>query len=157
MGGKAIDYSLDGLLARTARIPDTGCFLWEGATLNGYPVASWHQRVHRLVMQHIHGRKLATKEFVCHRCDVPLCINPAHLYVGTQLDNMRDMYRRGRDGDTAHPGERNHNALLTEDAVREIRATPKKYGNFAALARKYGVCRTAITEVRSGRSWAHVK
>src|SRR5690349_13950224 len=61
---------------------------------------------------------------VCHHCDNPRCIRLAHLFVGTQKDNMNDMRRKGRAAPLIprlRVGRDHHNARLTEDQVKEIR------------------------------------
>ena len=66
--------------------------------------------------------------FVCHHCDIRACINPEHLFTGTQKDNMRDALVKGR---TTKPpikrGIANHKATLTDSQVREIRRLRRKH------------------------------
>jgi hypothetical protein len=78
------------------------CLLWEGATVRGYGV-HWDSQRNRCVRAH----RTAYEAFygpipeginVLHSCDNPACINPLHLRVGTQAQNMTDMYERGRGG-----------------------------------------------------------
>jgi hypothetical protein len=99
---------------------------------------------------------------VCHTCDVRHCVNPAHLFVGTKSDNMRDMLRKGRDGFRTKPerwarGARQGKAKLTDDAIREIRRSARP--DFPRLMEKFGVCRSTIEAVfyRADAYWAHVK
>ena len=88
---------------------------------------------------------------VLHHCDNPRCVNPDHLYLGTQRDNMRDCQQRGREPD--RKGVQNGHSKLTEDQVRFIRRSALPAAKMAALL---GVCRTAVGEVRRGRNWKHV-
>lgn len=86
---------------------------------------------------------------ICHRCDNPPCVNPAHLYAGSHLENVRDMDARGRRvSRVPHPasrGERNHNAKLTDDQIREIRSRYSGIrGEQSALAREFGVTQSLI-------------
>lgn len=90
-----------------------------------------------------------------HTCDNPLCCNPAHLYQGTQRDNIADRERRGRTA--IQSGDRNHNARLTQEQVIEIRATyrPGSRGPYGAgyLARRHGVHRHTIQLIGRGQTW----
>lgn len=77
--------------------PETGCVLWTGSrTSNGYGQVRWNGRVwrsHRAAWVVMHG-PIPPGLCVCHRCDVRTCINPEHLFLGTQRDNINDMYRK---------------------------------------------------------------
>jgi hypothetical protein len=80
--------------------PNTGCWLWTGGTYAaGYPVYKgklWGNYGHRAALYFATGI-CPPDLFACHRCDQPLCVNPAHLYWGTARDNAQDRDRRGRD------------------------------------------------------------
>jgi hypothetical protein len=89
---------------------------------------------------------------VLHTCDTPACVNPAHLFLGTNADNMRDMVSKDRAN--VKRGEANPLAKLTVAAVQEIRATKIVRGSISSLAREYGVSRRAISFALRGESWA---
>ncbi len=86
---------------------------------------------------------------VCHKCDNPSCCNPAHLFLGTQADNMADM----RIKDRACVGSGHGSSKLTEAQVLEIRASNAPG---VALAAKYGVKRSTISLIKSRRCWKHI-
>lgn len=94
---------------------------------------------------------------VRHTCDNPKCVNPAHLEIGTQQDNVEDMIARNRKNPAK--GERAPQARLTEDQIKEIRSqfikSDRTYGAYA-LARRYGVSGRAILNIVQDKSWRHV-
>ena len=91
---------------------------------------------------------------VLHRCDWPPCCNPAHLFLGTHLDNMRDKSAKGR----ATFGERHHASRLTEAAVREARHLYAQGGvTLRQLADRYGVSREAVGRAVNRVNWSHVR
>jgi len=93
--------------------------------------------------------------FVCHKCDNRKCVNPAHLFLGSQGDNMRDCVSKGRGVDNR--GENQGCSKLTETQVREIRT---KYANGGVLQRElaleYGVSSPTISLIISRRNWSHI-
>jgi hypothetical protein len=101
---------------------------------------------------------------VLHKCDNPCCINPEHLFLGTQLDNMRDKIaknRQAKDTRQYNPasGIRQGSAKLTDEIALRIKARyiPNDIKNGAsAMSRDYGVCRATIFHVLMGRTWRHV-
>ena len=91
---------------------------------------------------------------VLHRCDVPSCVRPEHLFVGTQRDNMMDAFKKGRVvpwPSRNYRGEQNGKSLLTSSKVREIRVSPEAC---SSLARRFGVSPSTIRAVRSRQNWA---
>jgi hypothetical protein len=90
---------------------------------------------------------------VLHKCDNRACCNPKHLFLGTQLENIADRHRKGRDAHVSRPGMSNHQARLTDDAVRLIRATR---GPLRLIAKEHGVSRSLVSLIRSGKRWGHV-
>ena len=88
--------------------------------------------------------------FVCHTCDNMMCVNPAHLFLGTAADNMADRDRKGRHA----VGTAKKNAKLTDADVRAIRASdaPDR-----VLAEKFGISPALVWLVRRRRAWGHVR
>ena len=140
------------------------CWLWTGL-LNpkGYGRV-FHQgkmqQTHRIAFEEVNGKGSAYGLLVRHTCDVPACLNPAHLLSGTAADNSRDMVERGRwRRYTSSKGEANPSAKLTADDAAAIRAAyvPRKPGfSQYALARQYGVSQCAIGRIINKKNWTHV-
>lgn len=87
--------AIERILERSSK-ESNGCWIWQGAkTPRGYgQIGSGRQYVHRIVYHVLVGP--VGKMFVLHKCDNPSCVNPAHLFLGTQADNVRDMWNKGR-------------------------------------------------------------
>jgi hypothetical protein len=138
-----------------------GCWLWRGAnTGTGYGVLQRGSRgaglirAHRFAYEHFVGPIPAGLE-IRHSCHNRLCVNPAHLSVGTRADNMRDMVEAGRPRGPRNPrrGEDNHNSKLTADQARAIRADTRISREVAA---DYQVSLSTVSAIRHGRLWAHI-
>ena len=136
------------------------CILWPFSINGGdggrYPqikIAGATIRVTRYIVEHLLARPLADDEVVRHWCDTPRCVNPAHLEIGTHVDNMADMRKRKRSA----TGERNGAARLTANDVRDIRAFAAdcgiRRGDLSQLARTYGVSPQAMTLILTGELW----
>ena len=118
------------------------------------------QSAHRISYQIEHS-KIPKGLSILHHCDNVTCVNPDHLYPGTQKQNMQDCVKRGRfrggKGGGGSPGERHPRAKLTEKQVLEIRA---KYASgemkSRALAKAYGVAKTTIEGVIYRYNWKHI-
>lgn len=138
------------------RIASSGCHEWTGSMTGsrleyGQLWADGKQwSAHRYAWTVKNGA-IPSGMSVLHRCDNPKCVNPEHLFLGTQADNMRDMKSKGRA--RAPAGERHRDARLTEDAVRRIRFGSEPV---AALAREYGVAGVTIYNARNGVTWRHI-
>ena len=131
------------------------------ATFNG---RSW--KAHRLMYTVAIG-EIPIGQQVCHRCDNPSCINPAHLFVGTAAQNNHDRHLKGRDASgvkngaytkpdlVIHKGSDNGSSKLTEAQVLEIRARYQS-GRAKQLASEYGVSTCTIYLIIRGANWRHI-
>ncbi len=135
------------------------CWLWAAAKYqSGYGQVRVGARIrgaHREAYETENGAGSAEGLVVRHRCDVPSCVNPGHLEVGTQIDNTRDMIDRGRSA----KGVANGRAKLSEGDAIAIRAAYVRgcctYGQ-ASLARRFGVNQSTISEIIRRKLWGHV-
>ena len=144
------------------------CWLWQGARdEKGYGYSSLNgrnMRAHRVSWTLAHG-EIPDGLLVLHHCDVPPCVNPAHLFLGTNADNMADMKaknrqaRGDRSGSRRHPesrprGSRQADAKLNEAQAKEIRSIEGL--SQRAIARRYGVSNVTIHKLRTRKTWKHV-
>jgi hypothetical protein len=132
----------------------SGCWLWlsNRKSVGGYGilrVRGTQTMAHRYAYELTHG-PIPEGLFVCHKCDVPACVNPDHLFLGTALDNTIDMIGKGRSRFIGH------SPRLSDDQVREVRrrylrgAGPKP-SNIPDLAIEYGMSADYIRKVATGR------
>ena len=129
-----------------------GCWLWTG-TMNyaGYGVmktAGVQVRIHRFAYELLVGPIPEGLE-ACHTCDVRHCARPEHLFLGTTQDNTADRVAKGR----SVQGERQHSARLTAEQVRQARRLRASGLTQAAIAQRFGVGRSTIVAVTTGKSW----
>ncbi len=127
-----------------------GCWIWRGARRRGqYGNVAFKKRfwrAHRLSWYLTHG-KIPKNKRVCHTCDNRWCVNPAHLFIATQKDNIWDMVRKGRKV----------GAKLTPTQVRLIYVQLKTASNSAnLLAKKYGVSLPTVYRIGNGATWSAV-
>lgn len=124
----------------------TGCHLWTGVASSfghgSINVGGRPRWAHRVAWELANKSQIPPGMCVLHTCDVPSCVNPAHLRLGTKRDNTRDMMVKGRDRFT---GERNPVTKLTDLQVIEIRASCE---SGPKAAKRYGVSRATITAIR---------
>jgi hypothetical protein len=137
-------------------VTESGCWLWRGCVDgSGYPifyVGGFATGGHRFSYASYVGP--IGDRCVCHRCDVPACVNPSHLFLGTHAENMQDRARKGRARSAAARGEAHPFARLSAEKVLAIRASSAPNAHLASL---YGVTPGAIWNVRAGLAWGHVQ
>jgi hypothetical protein len=144
--------------------PNSGCWLWIGGRhAGGYgmiavqtglivpPEYGWEMvTAHRVAYELFVGP--AGPLFVCHRCDTPPCVNPGHLFLGTNEVNVRDMFDKGRQ----RVGARHSQARLRDEQVREIRRLCGNGLSQPIIARQFGVAQQTISDIVTRRNWAHL-
>lgn len=129
--------------------PDA-CWLWTAATHeHGYGMLRVNRRTvraHRLAWEFAHGEVLPPEEKVLHACDTPPCVNSAHLSRGSQLDNIADMTRKGRQRGSRH-------SRLSGAQVRVMREMHSRGHTQARLALTFGVSPSYVSMILSGHRW----
>ena len=134
------------------------CWLWTGATANGYGRIKINRRVfstHRVSWE-LHFGPIPKNLCVLHYCDTRNCVRPDHLFTGTYTDNVRDMMVKGRYG---RPGAKLDEAKVIKIRKVSSKLRPEKSADciYAFLAKKYGVSPFTIQRAVNGGSWRHVK
>ncbi len=135
--------------------PATNCWNWNSIGSNGYGQLTFenkHHQAHRASYLAFVG-VIPKGMFVLHRCDVPSCINPNHLFLGTQSDNIKDMYSKGRFKRKQFRGETSPAAKLKEIDVVAIR---KSDLNTKTLSELFGVTTRSISQIRARETWKHI-
>jgi len=110
-------------------------------------------KTHRLSWEFING-KIPDGLCCLHKCDNTSCCNPAHLFLGTQRDNMRDMVQKGRNNPRI--GTENGNSKLSEQNVLEIRKLHHEGMKNKRISIMYKVSETTICHVVNRKTWKHV-
>lgn len=103
----------------------------------------------------LHNGKIPKGMQVCHSCDNPSCVNPNHLWVGTNRDNQMDCISKGRARRNSPFGEKNGLSKLTDDQVRDIKIFSESMKQ-AELAIMYDCHPSNISFILSGKTWKHV-
>lgn len=154
------------------------CWPWTGAR-NSHGYGSFdHVGAHRFALELKLGRPIAAGMYACHRCDNPPCVNPAHLFEGSPVENVADRVAKGRSavGDQVPPerrargarnpahaipgfraGERNGRHRLTADDVRAIRLRLATGSPWRVIAAEFGVSKPTVSHIAAGRTWQHVR
>ena len=133
-------------------VETSGCWLWQGAIDKaGYGRYNWNgtnTNAHRVsYIQHV--GEVPEGLVVRHACDVRHCVNPKHLVVGTQADNMQDKVDRGR----SLRGEKHPSSKLSDDCVELIRSF-RGFIKGTELSKMFNVSSATISYAQSGKRWA---
>jgi hypothetical protein len=132
--------------------PNSGCWLWTGGThKTGYGAFTICKRkqvsAHRISWE-IHHGSIPKGLCVLHRCDTPSCVNPAHLFLGTNQENSKDCVKKKR-----HVyGSRYKNAKITDDVAISIRQDPRSLREISA---SFGISARSVFNIKHNMGWKH--
>lgn len=136
----------------------SGCVEWTGSTTTKYgygnlTVEGKNEYAHRYAYRRACG-SIPDGLFVLHRCDNPPCVNPEHLFLGTQIDNMQDCSQKGRVNTTIEARMNDHpQAKITEAIAVEIRAL-KEFGfKQCDIAKQFGISKYIVSRVVLNKHW----
>lgn len=150
-------YKLEERLLERRTIDENGCWLWNGQHVrSGYGKMLYFRRqwrVHRLAAIAWMGMDRDSPLCVLHRCDVPSCFNPDHLFLGTQADNVKDMITKGR-AKTRVPPQKRKTGLSDADVVFIFTSKGRLRG--VDLAKHFGVPYYVVKAIWRRRLYRHV-
>jgi hypothetical protein len=147
-----------GTLAKFAALvrKTDACWEWQGkADRNGYGRMSVSKNTKILAHRFAYAAHHQVEPggmCVCHHCDNPACVNPAHLFLGTHADNAADKVRKGRAPSAA--GERNPNAKLCAADLASIRLATAAGVPNTEVAKLFGVHHSTVSAIKRGVTWA---
>jgi hypothetical protein len=145
--------SIENRLRRKCETRADGCVVWLGhRTRYGYGLIKQdgkYRHTHRVSWELANG-EVPDGLHVLHRCDVRACVNPDHLFVGTHVENMRDMVAKRRQ---MH-GDRSPRATLTNEQAAAIYSRLKNGASTKELAAEYGVGLHVVYNIQAGRAWS---
>ncbi len=152
-------YPLKSAITRLLSLIEktASCWVWRGYSKNRYGsimVNGRYVKAHRFSYEHYIG-PIPAGLYVLHKCDNSLCVNPEHLFVGTQFDNMTDMKQKGRE--LKAKGSNAGRSRLTEEQVLSIRQELQETNITCwQLAKKYNVTANAIRCIKLRLTWRHI-
>ena len=133
---------------------DAGCWICINRKPNpdGYQRLRWDGKgnlMHRFFFEYYKG-KIPAGKCVCHSCDNPGCLNPDHLFLGTNPENTADRHGKGRTAKGSQVGT----SVLTAEEALAIRRSNE---SGPIMAKRYGISRSTVSAIRRGRSWKHLE
>lgn len=138
------------------------CWIWNGTTQNMRYGVFWVRKkrilAHRYSLELV-GDKPRRNQVVSHKCDNPLCVKPSHLFIGSQADNLHDMFQKGRGNQSGlelgrgKKGEDSPMHRLTTEQVKEIKSSKD---GVMIIAKRYNIAHSSISNIRNGKAWKHI-
>jgi hypothetical protein len=145
---------IDKFMAKVTPEPNSGCWLFDSSWLKGgygqFVLNKKCKQSHRLSYEFFCG-SIPDGYVVMHKCDVPCCVNPDHLMVGTMQQNIDDMFKKGRN--PIQKGQSNNRSYLTNEQVIAIRS---ENGLYKDIACKYGITPATVGKIKRRERWSHL-
>ena len=136
-------------------ILDSGCWEWvKFCDDRGYARINFggkNCKAHRLSFEAFE-REIPCGKCVLHKCDNPKCINPKHLFLGTQIENIQDMVAKGRQRKNGG----HQSAKLTDAQIFEIRELFSRGAKNKDIVQQYGITKGHASNIKAGRVWRHL-
>ena len=161
---------IDRFFTKFTKLTKSDCWEWQGnRDTSGYGTTKRKGKVHKAhrLSYTIHNGEIPYGLCVCHTCDNPPCVNPKHLWVGTQRENQLDCNKKKRRAkgishrshlypSQTPKGESSGMSKLTEENVRFIKNNLSKHTQ-THLAKLFNVNQTTVSVIATGKSWKHIK
>lgn len=156
--GQFIKIPLENRFWGKVKKKKNGCWEWVGAlNSDGYGVIDVNgktKRVHRIIFLLVKGISLEPEQKVCHKCDNPVCVNPNHLFIGTQKDNMSDMLIKNRASNYfTKKGVEHPNSKFSSNDIKKIKQMSKTLSQ-QKIAEQFGVVQQTISRIITGKRYA---
>ena len=157
-----IAFSIAERLKSSICIDANGCWIWtKSKTGSGYGKFALGggktDGAHRVSFKTFNG-SIPDGNDVCHRCDIPLCVNPEHLFAGTRSENIKDASAKGRlKKHHTKRGTSNPAAKLNPTSVNEIRLALEVGRSKASISRQYGISPQLVLLIAKNQVWQHVE
>jgi hypothetical protein len=134
-----------------------GCWNWNGAMISKGTYGSFSYRTKRMLAHRaswlIHVGGINDGLFVLHTCDNPRCVNPEHLFLGTQKENMRDAVKKGRLAGL-HTGDKNLTSKINQNIANDIRRSRVEMkATYKELSQMFSICPTQVANIIKNRCW----
>lgn len=153
--GMFLGLSAEDRFKMQHRVSNSGCWEWTGGkdqdgygTFRGEVLGQMFKRAHRWSFAFHNNQEIPKGSSVCHSCDNPSCVNPAHLWLGSTLENQQDKWRKGRGG--MPKMEDSQNAKITNEQALAILADPRPHSRIAA---DYGLSASTVSSLKNRDSW----
>jgi len=137
--------------------PNTGCWIWSGTIVRGgygyFGVSKNKNLMAHKVSYILFNGEIPSGMCVLHTCDVPCCVNPDHLFLGTHTDNMKDMVKKGRK---ARPKGEDFNRKLKETDVLSIRSMGASGYRHKEISKTFNISLSMVSFVINRKFWKHL-
>lgn len=147
--------------SKTLMPNENGCMLWSGSkNKKGYGTMYGNEKKMILASRFsfaLHFGPFDASLCVLHHCDIPGCVAPGHLFLGTKIDNMRDCSAKNRIKIPGFKGEDCGQAKLTNLQVSDIKLKIERGEKMKDLAKLYGVHYDTICAIKTGKNWGHIQ
>lgn len=138
-----------------------GCWIWQRA-LAGYPhkygvfyLNGVRTKAHRYAYERVYG-PIPAGLAICHTCDMPECVNPAHLFAGTQQDNMRDARAKGRQTANGFARSVKGAPFISQEVLNSVRVDLANGMRSCDAARKYNLSDQHVYRIKHRLIWKHL-